>query len=227
MQACEAKNVFDSYDNLTARLRVAGDYAWPLSLRLIMFWEFWEAGQTKLRGSNWFADIPWADWQKGFPWPFGILPTELNWLAATWGELLFSAMLLLGLFTRFAAISLVVITAVATAAVHWPAEWGSLGALWDGYRISAEGGGNFKLPLLFLLMLLPLVFYGGGKLSLDHLLLKLTGRDSYLTDRVGDGITAALLFGVLGLSVIFVEPSWGIGCFVIAILFGLTPAFRR
>jgi putative oxidoreductase len=219
--------VFDTYDNLTARLRAAGDYLWPLALRLILAWEFWESGITKLRGSNWFTDIPWADWQKGFPWPFSTLPADLNWLAATWGELLLAGLLLFGLFTRFAAISLIVVTGVATAAVHWPADWGSLGALWEGYRISAEGAGNFKLPLLFVAMLLPLVFYGGGRISLDHLLLLLTGRDSYVTDRFGDGIAAALLFLVLGVSVVFVEPSWGVGCFVAAALCGLAPALRR
>jgi putative oxidoreductase len=218
--------MFDAYDNLTARLRVAGDYLWPLALRLIMAWEFWESGITKLRGSNWFADVPWAEWQKGFPWPFSTLPADLNWLAATWGELAFAVMLLIGLFTRFAAISLIVITAVATAAVHWPAEWSSLGALWDGYQITAEGAGNFKLPLLFLAMLLPLVFHGGGKVSLDHLLLKLAGRDSYVGDRIGDGIAAAMLFGILGTTVVFIEPSWGIGCFVLATLCGLAPALR-
>ena len=118
--------MFDLYDNLTARLRASGDYLWPLVLRLVMFWEFWEAGISKLRGENWFADIPWADWQKGFPWPFSTLGTDLNWLAATWGELFFAVLILLGLFTRFAALSLILITAVATAAVHWPAQWGSL-----------------------------------------------------------------------------------------------------
>jgi putative oxidoreductase len=219
--------MFEAYDNLTARLRVAGDYLWPLVLRLIMFWEFWESGITKLRGENWFMDIPWADWQKGFPWPFSAIPTELNWLAATWGELLFSVMILFGLFTRFAAISLIVITAVAAAAVHWPAEWGSFGALWEGYAISAKDSGNFKLALLFVVILLPLVFYGGGKISLDHLLLKLTGRDSFVSERIGDGITAALLFMVLGVTTVFVEPSWGIGCFVIAGVLGLTPLLRR
>ena len=219
--------MYDSYDNLTARLRVAGDYVWPLLLRLIMFWEFWESGITKLRGSNWFADIPWAEGQKGFPWPFSTVPADLNWLAATWGELAFAVMLLLGLFTRFAAISLIVITAVATVAVHWPTEWSSLGALWDGYQITAKGAGNYKLQLLFIVMLLPLGFSGGGKLSLDHLLLKLTGRDSYLGDRIGDGIAAALLFSIMGLTVVFVEPSWGIGCFVLATLCGLAPALRR
>ena len=77
--------MFDAYDNVTARLRASGDYIWPLLLRLIMFWEFWEAGIKKLNGDNWFADIPWADWQKGFSLPFSLVPPELNWLAATWG----------------------------------------------------------------------------------------------------------------------------------------------
>ncbi|NCF61235.1 MAG: DoxX family membrane protein, partial [Gammaproteobacteria bacterium] len=193
---------------MTARLRVSGDYLWPLLLRLIMFWEFWEAGIKKLNGENWFADIPWADWQKGFPMPFNLVPSELNWLAATWGELVFSVLILLGLFTRFAALSLIVITAVATAAVHWPAEWNSLAALWEGYVITAKGAGNYKLPLLFVLILLPLLFHGGGKISLDHLLLKLTGRDSCIDDRIGDGIAAALMFAIMGITTIFIEPLW-------------------
>ena len=217
----------DLYDNLTARLRAAGDYVWPLALRAILFWEFWESGITKLRGANWFGDIPWAEWQKGFPWPFSTFPVELNWLAATWGELVFSVLLLTGLFTRFAALSLIVITAVAAAAVHWPAEWASLAGLWQGYVITADGAGNYKLALLFVVMLLPLVFYGGGRLSLDHLLLMTTGRDSGVTDRFGDGIAAALALAVLGLATVFVEPGWGITCFVLATLVGLTPSFRR
>lgn len=219
--------MFDLYDNLTARLRASGDYLWPLVLRLIMFWEFWEAGIGKLRGENWFAEIPWADWQKGFPWPLNTLGPDLNWLAATWGELFFAVLILLGLFTRFAALSLIVITAVATAAVHWPAQWGSFGQLWQGYVVSADGAGNYKLPLLFMIILLPLLFHGGGKISLDHLLLKMTGRDSYVNDRFGDGIAAGLMFAVLGIATVFLEPAWGITFFVIAVLVGLTPLFRR
>ena len=219
--------MLDLYDNLTARLRASGEYVWPLALRLIMFWEFWEAGITKFRGENWFESIPWADWQKGFPFPFSSLSTELNWFAATWGELVFSLLILLGLFTRFAAVSLIVITGVATAAVHWPAEWNSLSELWSGYVITAKEFGNFKLPLLFTVMLLPLAFHGGGKLSLDHLMLKLSGRESTINDRMGDGIAAALALAILGLATVFVEPVWGITCFVIAFFVGLTPAFRR
>ena len=219
--------MFDAYDNITARLRASGDYLWPLVLRLIIFWEFWEAGTKKLRGENWFADIPWADWQMGFPWPFAAVPTDLNWFAATWGELVFAVMILLGLFTRFAAISLIVITVVATAAVHWPGEWSSLAELWKGYVITAKGAGNFKLPLLFVVILLPLLFHGGGKICMDHLLLKMTGRESYVSDRIGDGIAAALMFAVMGITTVFLEPAWGISFFVIALILGMAPVLRR
>ena len=148
-------------------------------------------------------------------------------MMATWSELIFALMILLGLLTRFSAISLIVVTAVATAAVHWPADWGSYQQLWEGYAITSKGAGNFKLPLIFIVILLPLVFHGGGKISLDHLLLKLTGRDANTVDRIGDGIAAALMFAVLGVATIFLEPIWGISFFVLAIVTGLTPALRR
>jgi putative oxidoreductase len=135
--------VFKFYDTITSRLRMSGDYIWPLALRLILAWEFYEAGMSKLQGTNWFADIPWADWQKGFPFPFDQIPVDLNWSLATSSELAFAAMLVLGLFTRFTAISLVVVTTVATAAVHWPAEWSSLAELWSGYVIAPDGVGNY------------------------------------------------------------------------------------
>ena len=59
---------------------------------------------------------------------------------------------------------------MATVAVHWPAEWHSLAELWQGYVITDEGHGNFKLPLLFAVMLWALLFQGGGRLSLDALI---------------------------------------------------------
>ncbi len=220
--------MLDSYDALAARLKATGDYFWPLALRLVLAWEFWESGVTKLRGSNWFADIPWADWQKGFPWPFNTLPVELNWLAATWGELVFALLLLFGLFTRFAAISLVVITAVAAAAVHWPAQWSSLADLWQGYAItSKDGHGNFKLALLFIIMLLPLVFHGGGKLSLDYLLLKISGRDAGANDRIGDALALALGLLVLGVATVFLEPTWGFTLLGLGVVCAVIPRLLR
>ena len=216
---------FTFYDSLTSRLRSSGDYVWPLILRLIMAWEFLESGFTKLNGENWFAEIPWSDWQKGFPIPFDLIPVDLNWFLATWGELVLGAMLLFGLFTRFAAISLIVVTVVATAAVHWPAEWHSLAELWSGYVITSKGAGNFKLPLLFVVMLLPLVFYGGGKLSLDQLLLGMSGRTQLLEER-NDGLQAmGLAFLVLSLSTIWVEPIWGFTLLGAAVLAMAIPEF--
>lgn len=219
--------LLDIYDNTTARLRASGEYVWPLALRIIMFWEFWESGVMKYKGKNWFADIPWADWQQGFPWPFTLISAELNWFLATWGELLLSVMILLGLFTRFAAISLVIITVVATAAVHWPGEWSGLSELWNGYVITSKGAGNFKLPLLFVLLLLPLVFHGGGKLSLDRVLLKLTNRADGVTRESADMQAAGLALLVLALSTIWLEPSWGIPLLVAAGLALSVPVFRR
>lgn len=217
--------VINFYDRLTSRLRTSGDWVWPLGLRLIMAVEFWEAGQTKLNGNNWFAEIPWADWQIGFPFPFNQLPVDLNWLFATWGELAFATMLFFGIFTRFAAVSLVVITMVATAAVHWPAEWGSLSELWGGYVITSQGAGNFKLPLLFLFMLLPLVFYGGGKFSIDHLWISMTRRNSQLEDRSGGLQSTGLALFVLGLAFVWVEPVWGMSLLAASVLAMLIPEF--
>ncbi len=152
---------------LLPRLEAMGRWLAPLGLRLLLAWEFFEAGLEKWRGENWFASI-----QADFPLPFRALPADLNWQAATVLELAGATCLLLGLATRASAALLIGITLVATAAVHWPAEWESLASLAQGYAITDAGHGNFKLPLLFLAMLVPLLFHGGGRLSLDALLTR-------------------------------------------------------
>ena len=176
---------------------------------MILFWEFYEAGAQKLNGENWFSHI--AD---KFPFPFNHFSVEFSWFMAAWGEYLFAIMLLLGLFTRFAAVSLLVITAVATAAVHWPASYETLGQLWEGYAITDKGAGNYKLPLLFVILLMPLVFNGAGKFSLDHLLRKFTGNTGG-TQRVADLASWGLAALVLGLTLNFVMPILGIALMVI------------
>lgn len=133
-----------------------------LSLRLLMAWEFGEAGFEKLHGSNWFADI-----QDQFPWPFRLVPADINWVLATGFEIAGAFALLMGLGTRFFSASLIVLTVVAMLSVHWPASWSSVGELLQGYALTDKGHGNFKLPVLFIAMLLPLVFMGPGRLSLD------------------------------------------------------------
>lgn len=138
----------------------------PLALRLLLAWEYGEAGYQKLIGQNWFADI-------SFPFPFSLLPPDISWGMAIFFELAGAVALVLGLATRFFSLSLMVLTVVAIAAVHWPEQWDTLSQLLTGYRIVDEDGdglGNYKLPVMYLVMFLPLLFGGPGKLSLDYLI---------------------------------------------------------
>lgn len=162
--------------SLNARLNDVGAWLSPLGLRVLLAWEFYESGLEKLHGENWFAEIG-----AHFPPPFSALGPDLNWTLATWLELAGACALLLGFCTRASAFALWVLTVVAIAAVHWPEHWSGLAELWRGYAITDQGFGNYKLPLLYLAMLLPLVFSGGGRLSLDHLLF----RDRVKTVRAG------------------------------------------
>ncbi|HZH43269.1 MAG TPA: DoxX family membrane protein [Lysobacter sp.] len=151
------------------RRRLDGLHAWlsPLGLRLLLAWEYFESGREKLHGDNWFADI-----QSAFPFPFDRIPPALSWPLATWLELLGGVALLLGFATRATAAALFALTVVAIAAVHWPPEWHTLGELARGYAITDAGYGNYKLPLLFLAMLVPLMLGGGGPLSIDALVAR-------------------------------------------------------
>ena len=187
---------------ITERLDGVGEWLAPLGLRMILAWEFWNAGAMKYRGSNWFGDI-----QEDFPFPFNVVPPDLSWQVATWFELVGAAALLVGLGTRFFGFSLLVLTMVATASVHWPAQWSSLGELWMGYSISDQGFGNFKLPLLFAAMLLPLVFRGAGKLSLDALIA--ARLDTTVSRRQADAGAWALGLATLGLPLALLVPGFG------------------
>jgi len=127
-----------------------GGFLPQVGLRLLLAWEFGESGMEKLRGENWFADI-----QDSFPFPFNLLPAGISWQLSLWAELLGTGGLVVGLGTRFWAVSLLILDLVAWASVHSG----------NGYNVCDNG---YKLPLIYLILLLPLVFSGPGKLSLDH-----------------------------------------------------------
>lgn len=149
-----------------------GAYLGLLSLRLLLAYEFWEAGVEKYKGTNWFADIA-----EKFPFPFNVIPVDVSWALATWFEMLGAVALVIGLGTRFFSLSLMILTVVAIAAVHWPAEWHGLAQLWQGYAIEDAGHGNYKLPLIYLVMFVPLLLSGPGKLSLDYWIAKKVFKD--------------------------------------------------
>jgi len=127
-----------------------GGWLGMLGIRLLLAYEFWLSGIEKFHGSNWFAD-----YQADFPFPFNVVPVDISWLLATWTELIAPVMLLLGLGTRFGAFALLILDVVAWYAIHAA----------NGFNVCDNG---YKLPLMYLLMLIPLVLSGPGKLSIDH-----------------------------------------------------------
>lgn len=156
----------DACSKIMLKLNNISDYISPLFLRLILAYEFGEAGIEKLHGTNWFADL-------SFPFPFNLLPSSLSWHIATYFEIFGAIALVLGFATRFFSISLIILTVVAIATVHWPEQWSNLNELLTGYRIIDEEGdgfGNYKLPLIYIVMFFPILLGGAGKLSVDYLL---------------------------------------------------------
>lgn len=157
--------VLSPLNNLSSQIDRFGTWSADLPLRLFLAWEYFEAGLEKWNGQNWFEHI-----QSSFPFPFSSFPVELNWQLAMWLELIAPLFLLLGLGTRLVTVLLMVLTLVAIAAMHWPAQWSSLSDLLMGYSISDKGFGNYKLPLIYLVALIALFLKGAGRLSLDELL---------------------------------------------------------
>lgn len=135
----------------------AGAWIGLLGIRLLLAYEFGMGGLEKWRGDNWFAEV-----RDVFPFPFSAVPVELSWQLATWTELVGAAALAIGLGTRFWALALIVLDAVAWTAVH----------AGNGYNVCDNG---YKLPLMYLTMLVPLLLAGPGKLSVDHLIRTRTG----------------------------------------------------
>ncbi len=154
------------YKNAINNLNLFANSIPPLLLRLLLAYEFGESGFAKLHGTNWFADL-------SFPFPFNLLPPDVSWSIATYFEIIGAIALVIGFATRFFSASLLVLTIVAIASVHWPEQWSTFSELLSGYRIideSGDGFGNYKLPLIYIVMFTPLIFGGAGKLSLDGII---------------------------------------------------------
>ena len=135
---------------LIEKLNIIGSFLPQLAIRLLLAYEFWEAGIAKYTGENWFLDI-----HGNFPFPFNLIPTEVSWFISTWTEILGAMALVIGLATRFTAFALIILDLVAWYSVH----------AGHGYNVCDQG---FKLPLIYLALLLPLLFSGAGKMSIDH-----------------------------------------------------------
>ncbi|WP_293779092.1 DoxX family protein [uncultured Oxalicibacterium sp.] len=129
-----------------------------LGLRIWVAQEFLFAGYTKLSDGiaapEWFSSL-------SFPFPLQFLSADMNWIAAGVGEVLFGLVLLLGLYSRLAALGLMYITFVAVYTVHFDLGW----AGWN--QIDTDAGQGFKVPLMLALMLFAVLTQGGGRFSID------------------------------------------------------------
>lgn len=125
------------------------NYLQPLALlvaRLYVAWVFFAAGLTKLR--DW--DTTLFLFEEEYSVPF--IPFELAAYLGTAGEILLPILLVFGLASRFGALGLsfvnviavISLVEIAPAALYAHVIWGVL--------------------------LLQVVVFGGGKLSMDHLL---------------------------------------------------------
>jgi putative oxidoreductase len=107
---------------------------------------FFLSGRTKVTG--WLTIKPSTFQLFQYEYALPLIPTDLAAHLATYGEHLFPMLLVLGLLTRPAAAALLGMTAVIEIFVYpnaWPTH-----LTWAG-------------------LLLPLVVYGAGGWSLDHL----------------------------------------------------------
>ncbi len=130
-----------------ALARPAVDAALPFVARVGIASVFLLSGRTKVEGLLTIKSSTYLLFASEYSLP--LIPPELAAQLATWSEHLFPVLLVLGLFTRFAAVALLGMTAVIEIFVYpdaWPTHLS-----WAG-------------------LLLPLVAYGGGAWSLDRVL---------------------------------------------------------
>lgn len=123
-------------------------FSWALLLyfRAHVAWVFLKSGWWKL--TNWETNLTIFEYEYDVP----LLNYEVAAWLATFGELVFPVFLVIGLGTRYAAILVQFINIMAVVSY---------------YSTLAKGAG-LALHQLYGAMLLTLMVYGGGLVSVDH-----------------------------------------------------------
>ena len=104
-------------------------------------------------------------------------------------------------------------------------DWKTFTDLAMGYAISNDGFGNFKLPLLFAAMLLPLIFRGAGKFSLDALIDHFINKDDQENILDLRAWSLGLLVIAAPLSILF--PVFGLSVSGLALVLGASSLFIK
>ena len=135
------------YDRAAARISaMVPDALLLLVGRLGIAAIFFMSGRTKVDGILHITDSTYELFRTEYVLP--LLPPEVAAVAATWSEHVFSILLVFGLFTRFSALALFMMTLTIEIFVY-PDAW--------------------PTHLSWAAILLPLMFRGGGAWSLDAL----------------------------------------------------------
>ena len=135
------QRIFDGIANLTPSWLIA------LLARGSVAYTFWSSGRSKVSG---FLDISQSTYflfEHEYALP--VIPPQIAAHMATYAEHFFPILLVLGLFTRFAALSLLIMTAVIQIFVY-PDAW--------------------SVHMWWAVALLYLIKHGGGAVSFDRML---------------------------------------------------------
>ncbi|MEW8289188.1 MAG: DoxX family protein [Candidatus Thiodiazotropha endolucinida] len=124
---------------------------WGIALlaRGAIAYTFWSSGRSKVSGFLDISDSTFLLFEHEYGVP--LIPPNIAAHMATYAEHFFPILLVLGLFTRFAALSLLIMTAVIQLFVY-PDAW--------------------NVHMWWALAMLYLIRHGGGLVSLDRLLWK-------------------------------------------------------
>lgn len=126
---------------------------------------FFMSGRTKVEGLITITPTTYVLFESEYALP--LIPPDIAAVAATWSEHAFPILLVLGLMTRFSAAALFAMTLVIEIFVY-PDAW--------------------PTHLSWAAILLPLMFRGGGRLSLDWLVKNAAStRMRKSKDVMGDG----------------------------------------
>ncbi|MEW8083207.1 MAG: DoxX family protein [Candidatus Thiodiazotropha endolucinida] len=124
---------------------------WGIALlaRGAIAYTFWSSGRSKVSGFLDISDSTFLLFEHEYGVP--LIPPNIAAHMATYAEHFFPILLVLGLFTRFAALSLLIMTAVIQLFVY-PDAW--------------------NVHMWWALAMLYLIRHGGGLVSLDRLIWK-------------------------------------------------------
>ena len=134
------------------QLHAWGTTVFGMALRLFIAWQFLKAGLVKV--NNWEGTLSLFREEYTIP----VIPPELAAVMGASGELVFSTLLILGLFSRPAALGLFAVNAVAV--FSYPQLW------------TFECPAAINDHLYWGICLLTLVIVGPGKIALDQWLKK-------------------------------------------------------